>query len=88
MVEKDVIEEYVSLERARQDYGVVIDPQTMKVNIEATKSLGDHSFFLSFDLGNNHLAIIITLIQIFCKLNGYPISFPNNPSSFRDEIVP
>jgi len=38
-VEKDVLNEYVSIERARIDYGVVIDPVTMKADIEATKKL-------------------------------------------------
>ncbi len=39
MVEQDVIDEYVSLEKAREDYGVVIDPQTLKVDLEATRKL-------------------------------------------------
>lgn len=39
MVERDVLEGYVTLERAREDYGVVIDPNTLKVNWEATKKL-------------------------------------------------
>lgn len=38
-VEKDVFNGYVSIERARQDYGVVIDPVTLKVNIEETRKL-------------------------------------------------
>ncbi|MFB3887549.1 MAG: hydantoinase B/oxoprolinase family protein [Thermodesulfobacteriota bacterium] len=37
MVESDVIEGYVSLEKAREDYGVAIDPRTLKIDIEATK---------------------------------------------------
>ena len=37
MVERDVLEGYVSIERAREDYGVVIDPKTLKVDMEATK---------------------------------------------------
>jgi len=37
MVERDVLEGYVSIERAREDYGVVIDPKTLKVDTEATK---------------------------------------------------
>ena len=41
MVVSDVMEGYVSLERAREDYGVVIDPKTMKVDEEATKKLRD-----------------------------------------------
>jgi N-methylhydantoinase B len=39
IVEKDVIEGYVSLERAREDYGVVINPKTMKVDRAATEKL-------------------------------------------------
>jgi N-methylhydantoinase B len=39
MVEKDVLEGYVSLEKAKENYGVVIDPMTMKVDREATKKL-------------------------------------------------
>lgn len=39
MVERDVLEGYVSLEKAREDYGVVIDPKTLKVDTEATKKL-------------------------------------------------
>ena len=39
MVEQDVIEGYVSLERARDDYGVVINPETMKVDRAATEKL-------------------------------------------------
>jgi len=39
MVERDVIEGYVSLEKAREDYGVVIDPGTLKVDREATLKL-------------------------------------------------
>jgi N-methylhydantoinase B len=39
MVERDVLEGYVTLERAREDYGVVLDPETLKVNWEATATL-------------------------------------------------
>jgi N-methylhydantoinase B len=39
IVEKDVIEGYVSLERAREDYGVVINPKTMKIDSAATEDL-------------------------------------------------
>ena len=35
----DVMNGYVSIERARQDYGVVIDPATLKVDIAATLRL-------------------------------------------------
>jgi N-methylhydantoinase B len=38
-VQEDVIEGYVSLEKARQDYGVVIDPATMKADLAATDEL-------------------------------------------------
>lgn len=39
MVEQDVINGYVSLEKAREDYGVVIDPKTLKLDPEATQKL-------------------------------------------------
>jgi len=39
MVESDMIEGYVSIEAAKKDYGVVIDPNTMKVDEEATRKL-------------------------------------------------
>jgi N-methylhydantoinase B len=38
-VERDVIEGYVSIESAREDYGVVIDPETGKVDLIATQKL-------------------------------------------------
>ena len=38
-VEVDVFNDYVSVERAGTDYGVVIDPVTLKVNIEETRKL-------------------------------------------------
>jgi N-methylhydantoinase B len=41
MVERDVKEGYVSAGRAKEDYGVIIDPKTMKVNEEATRKLRD-----------------------------------------------
>jgi N-methylhydantoinase B len=41
MVESDVIEGYVSPESARKDYGVVMDPETMKVDEEATRKVRD-----------------------------------------------
>ena len=41
MVEDDVKEGYVSPERAREDYGVVIDPCTGKVDEKATRGLRD-----------------------------------------------
>lgn len=39
LVESDVIQGYVSIERAREDYGVVIDPKTLKVDEKATRKL-------------------------------------------------
>jgi len=36
-----VIEGYVSLEKAREDYGVVINPRTLKVDGEATRKFRD-----------------------------------------------
>ena len=36
-VERDVVNGYVSVDRARDDYGVVIDPDTLKVDLEATR---------------------------------------------------
>ena len=39
MVETDVREGYVNLEKAGEDYGVVIDPKTFKAEMEATKKL-------------------------------------------------
>jgi N-methylhydantoinase B len=33
---RDVVEDYVSLQGARRDYGVVIDPATMTVDEPAT----------------------------------------------------
>ena len=38
-VRRDVINGYVSPEKARQDYGVVIDPQTSEVDEKATREL-------------------------------------------------
>ena len=38
-VEKDVRYEYVSIEKARQEYGVVIDPETLFVNLAETRKL-------------------------------------------------
>jgi len=39
MVERDVLEGYVSLEKAKEDYGVVIDPKALKVDLEATRRI-------------------------------------------------
>jgi hypothetical protein len=36
---EDVIDEYVSIEAASKDYGVVIDPKAMRINAEATARL-------------------------------------------------
>jgi N-methylhydantoinase B len=38
-VERDVIEGYVSLERAREDYGVIINPKTLTFDEEGTRKL-------------------------------------------------
>jgi N-methylhydantoinase B len=38
-VEKDVYNDYVSIDQARKDYGVVIDPQTLKVDLEETRKI-------------------------------------------------
>ena len=38
-VEADVRNEYVSIARAREDYGVVIDPATLQVDLAATEKL-------------------------------------------------
>jgi len=40
-VERDVIEGYVSLEKAREDYGVIIDPKTLTLDEEETRKLRD-----------------------------------------------
>ncbi len=41
MVERDVLEGYVSFEKAKEEYRMVIDPNTLKVDREATKKLRD-----------------------------------------------
>jgi N-methylhydantoinase B len=38
-VEQDVLNEYVSIEQARNDYGVVIDPKTLKVDLKETQKI-------------------------------------------------
>jgi N-methylhydantoinase B len=38
-VERDVMEGYVSVERAREDYGVIIDPKTLMLDKEGTRKL-------------------------------------------------
>ena len=35
-VERDALHEYVSIQRAKMDYGVIIDPKTMKADLDAT----------------------------------------------------
>ncbi len=39
MVESDVAEGYVSVEAAKSEYGVVIDPASMKADVKATRAL-------------------------------------------------
>jgi N-methylhydantoinase B len=41
MVEGDVINGYVSLEKAKEDCGVIINPKTMKLDLKATRRLRD-----------------------------------------------
>ena len=41
-VRSDVINGYVSAERAKQDYGVLIDPHTSEVDVTATQKLRDN----------------------------------------------
>jgi N-methylhydantoinase B len=38
-VAQDVLYGYVSIEKAKEDYGVVIDPDSLKVDQDATKNL-------------------------------------------------
>jgi N-methylhydantoinase B len=38
-VEQDVLNEYVSIERAQLDYGVVIDPKTLKIDLKETQKI-------------------------------------------------
>jgi len=39
LVRRDVIYGYVSVERAREDYGVVIDPETFEIDYQATERI-------------------------------------------------
>ncbi len=39
LVQHDVFNQYVSIEKAREDYGVVIDDKTMNLDLEATEKL-------------------------------------------------
>jgi len=36
---RDVVNEFVTLEAARETYGVVIDPETLEIDMEATRAL-------------------------------------------------
>jgi N-methylhydantoinase B len=38
-VEQDVLNEYVSIEQALNDYGVVIDPKTLNADLEQTQKI-------------------------------------------------
>jgi N-methylhydantoinase B len=38
-VEQDVLNEYVSIEKALNDYGVVIDPKTLKADLKETQEI-------------------------------------------------
>ena len=38
-VEQDVFNEYISIEKARDDYGVVIDSKTLKVDLKETRKI-------------------------------------------------
>ncbi|MBW2584280.1 MAG: hydantoinase B/oxoprolinase family protein, partial [Deltaproteobacteria bacterium] len=38
-VRQDVTNGYVSIEKAREDYGVVVDPGTLEVDLEETQNL-------------------------------------------------
>ena len=42
MVQQDVVEGYVTVERARTDYGVVIIPGTYEIDWDATNKLRNH----------------------------------------------
>jgi N-methylhydantoinase B/oxoprolinase/acetone carboxylase alpha subunit len=39
LVEQDVVEGYVSLKRAKEEYGVVLHPKSKKLNLNATREL-------------------------------------------------
>jgi N-methylhydantoinase B len=39
MVQADVVEGYVSVESAREEYGVVINAQTGEIDLDATKKM-------------------------------------------------
>ena len=42
LVLRDVLDGLVSLDSARRDYGVVIDPETMELDLEATRKLREN----------------------------------------------
>jgi N-methylhydantoinase B len=42
MIERDVLEGYVSLGKAKEAYKTILNPQTLKVDEEATKKLRDN----------------------------------------------
>ena len=39
LVERDVSDGYVSIERAKEDYGVVISPETLEIDANASEKL-------------------------------------------------
>ncbi len=39
LIENDVVDEYVSMQSAKNDYGVVINPDTMNVDVDASEKL-------------------------------------------------
>jgi len=39
LVENDVADGYVSIERAKEEYGIVIDPETLKIDADASEKL-------------------------------------------------
>lgn len=43
MILEDVLDEYVSIKKAREDYGVVISPETFEIDFGATKELRQKS---------------------------------------------
>ncbi|MCP3688761.1 MAG: hydantoinase B/oxoprolinase family protein, partial [Gammaproteobacteria bacterium] len=43
LVKRDVLYEYVSIEGARRDYGVVIDPENLEIDYDATAELRSSS---------------------------------------------
>jgi N-methylhydantoinase B len=51
---KDVVEEYVSLTSAEADYGVVIDPETLALDVEATQKLRARKRKLTADRRATH----------------------------------